>query len=138
MATRRWRRLQRQQGQPLHGYLQPQHGQVSRVRARLQQTRQNGSQLYTGSTHYYTPRGEFRGRRHQGRNCKMYIYKKNLKICVGPPFRSIHNLRRFKIPGLHKRFKIQPCRRTCLFRSDPNHKFLKVLRVRIKGEAHKE
>ncbi len=52
------------------------------------------------------------------------------------------------VPGVTLRNLVSPlictyvvdadCRRTCLFRSDPNHKFLKVLRVRIKGEAHKE
>ncbi len=31
---------------------------------------------------------------------------------------------------------VQQCKRTCLFRSDPNRRFLKE--VRIKGEAHKE
>ncbi len=30
------------------------------------------------------------------------------------------------------------CRRTHLFRSDPNLEFLKILRVRIKGEAQEE
>ncbi len=34
------------------------------------------------------------------------------------------------------RSRFKSCRRTCLFRSDPNRKFLKE--VRIKGEAHKE
>jgi hypothetical protein len=38
---------------------------IARARARLQQTRQTTMNI--GSTHYYTPRGEFRGRRHQGR-----------------------------------------------------------------------
>jgi hypothetical protein len=54
----------------------------------------------------------------------------SLGAAIAPPGEEIS-----KLTVLH-RINSTICRRTCLFRSDPNRRFLKE--VRIKGEAHKE
>ncbi len=59
-------------------------------------------------------------------------------IVLPPPQPGLVSKRSFSGGGDLRHVCSTVCRRTCLFRSDPNHKFLKVLRVRIKGEAHKE